>query len=313
MENVIIIGSGPAGFAAGIYAGRAQLEPLLIAGNAPGGQMATTTVIENYPGFPERVTGQKLAELMQQQAEHFGTRIEMDEALEVNLSASPFKVKTYSGEHETRTLIVATGTAPRLLGVPGEKELQGRGVSYCATCDGFFYKDQVVVTVGGGDSAIEEAMFLTKYARKVYVVHRRDRLRAEKIIQERAFRNKKIEWVWDSVVTEVLGDQSVSGVRLKNLKSGEETVLEADGVFVYIGSIPNTQFLKGQVETDEQGYIVTDDRCRTNVPGVFAAGDVQERVLRQIATAVGSGAVAAMEANRFIAELEDTVYPDRVE
>jgi len=311
MEKLIIIGSGPAGLTAGIYAGRAQLSPLLVTGSALGGQMALTSEIENYPGFPQGISGQELTQLMQQQAERFGTKVQMDEVTAVELSTHPFKVTTYGKGYEAKALIIATGTSPRKLGVPGEAEFTGRGVSYCATCDGFFYRDRQVVVVGGGDAAIEDAIFLTKFANRVYVVHRRNRLRAEKVFQERAFRNEKIDFVWDSVVREILGDGSVTGVRLRNVKTEEESVLETDGVFIYVGSIPNTGFLEGQLELDDRGYIVTDRRCHTSVPGVFAAGDVQERVLKQISTAVGSGAMAAMEAQKFIAELEDRAYPER--
>jgi thioredoxin reductase (NADPH) len=311
MENLIILGSGPAGWTAAIYAGRAQLEPLLITGIAVGGQMALTSEVENYPGFPQGISGQDLNQLMQQQAERFGTRVQMDEVTAVELFNHPFKVTTYGGEVENKALIIATGTSPRKLGVPGEAEFTGRGVSYCATCDGFFYQDRQVVVVGGGDSALEEAIFLTKFATRVYVVHRRNRLRAEKVFQERAFRNEKIEFVWDSMVTEIMGGGKVTGVRLKNVKTEEESMLEADGVFIYVGVIPNTGFLGGQLELDDRGYIVTDRQCHTSVPGVFAAGDVQERVLKQISTAVGSGAMAAMEAEKFIAELEDRAYPER--
>jgi thioredoxin reductase (NADPH) len=311
MENLIILGSGPAGWTAAIYAGRAQLEPLLITGIAVGGQMALTSEVENYPGFPQGISGQDLNQLMQQQAERFGTRVQMDEVTAVELSTHLFKVITYGGEVETKALIIATGTSPRKLGVPGEAEFTGRGVSYCATCDGFFYQDRQVVVVGGGDSALEEAIFLTKFATRVYVVHRRNRLRAEKVFQERAFRNEKIEFVWDSVVTEIMGDGKVTGVRLKNVKTEEKSTLEADGIFIYVGVIPNTGFLEGELELDERGYIVTDRQGHTSVPGVFAAGDVQERVLKQISTAVGSGAMAAMEAEKFIAELEDRAYPER--
>ena len=311
MENLIIIGSGPAGWTAGIYAGRAQLSPLLITGGAPGGQMALTSEIENYPGFPQGLSGQELTQLMQQQAERFGTRVQMDEVNAIELSNHPFKVTTYGDEYETKSLIIVTGTSPRKLGVPGEAEFRGRGISYCATCDGFFYQDRQVVVVGGGDSALEEAIFLTKFARQVHAVHRRNRLRAEKVFQERAFRNEKIEFVWDSVVTEILGEGKVAGVRLKNVKTEEESTLEADGVFIYVGVIPNTGFLGGQLELDDRGYIVTDRQCHTSMPGVFAAGDVQERVLKQVSTAVGSGAMAAMEAEKFVAELEDRAYPER--
>jgi len=311
MENLIIIGSGPAGWTAGIYAGRAQLAPLLITGSAPGGQMTLTSEIENYPGFPQGTSGQELTQLMQQQAERFGTRVVMDEVTAVALSAHPFKVTTYGDEYEAKALVIATGTSPRKLGVPGEAEFTGRGVSYCATCDGFFYQDRQVVVVGGGDSAIEEALFLTKFASQVYVVHRRNRLRTEKVFQERAFRNEKIDFVWDSVVTEILGDGKVTAVCLQNVKTEEESTLETDGVFIYVGAIPNTGFLEGQLELDDRGYVVTNRQGHTSVPGVFAAGDVQERVLKQVSTAVGSGAMAAMEAEKFIAELEDRAYPER--
>ena len=311
MENLIIIGSGPAGWTAGVYAGRARLSPLLITGSAPGGQMALTSEIENYPGFPQGLSGQELTQLMQQQAERFGTRVQMDEVTAIELSNHPFKVTTYGDEYETKSLIIVTGTSPRKLGVPGEAEFRGRGISYCATCDGFFYQDRQVVVVGGGDSALEEAIFLTKFARQVHAVHRRNRLRAEKVFQERAFRNEKIEFVWDSVITEILGEGKVAGVRLKNVKTEEESTLEADGVFIYVGVIPNTGFLGGQLELDDRGYIVTNRQCHTSMPGVFAAGDVQERVLKQVSTAVGSGAMAAMEAEKFIAELEDRAYPER--
>lgn len=311
MEKLIIVGSGPAGWTAGIYAGRALLAPLLITGRAPGGQMALASEIENYPGFPQGISGQELNQLMQQQAKRFGTKVQMDEVTAVELSTHPFKVTAYGDEYEAQALIIATGTSSRKLGVPGEAELTGRGVSYCATCDGFFYQDRKVVVVGGGDSAIEEAIFLTRFATQVYVVHRRNRLRAEKVFQERAFRNEKIGFVWDTVVTKILGNGKVAGVRLKNVKTEEKSTLEADGVFIYVGTIPNTGFLGGQLELDDHGYIVTNRQCHTSVPGVFAAGDVQERVLKQISTAVGSGAMAAMEAEKFIAELEDRAYPER--
>ncbi len=311
VENLIIIGSGPAGLAAGIYAGRAQLSPLLVTGSALGGQMALTNEIENYPGFPEGVAGQELTQLMQKQAERFGTKVMMDEVTGVDFSVHPFKVKTYAQEYEAKAVIIATGASPRKLGVPGEKEFTGRGVSYCATCDGFFYQNRTVIVVGGGDSAVEEAMFLTRYASKVYLVHRRHRLRAEKVTQERAFRNEKIEWIWDSVVTEVVGEQGVARARIRNVKTDEESFLKADGIFIYIGNVPNTQFLGGQVELNERGYIVTDRKGHTSVSGVFAAGDVQEWVLQQIASSVGSGAMAAMEADKFIAELEGTAHPER--
>lgn len=309
MHKLIIIGSGPAGLAAAIYAARADLAPLLIAGSDLGGQVGLTDQVENYPGFPQGISGAELTQLMQEQAERFGTRVELDEVVEVDLSTPPFKVKSYSQEYEVQALIVASGASPRKLQVPGEAEFTGRGVSYCATCDGFFFRDQRVVLVGGGDAAVKEALLLTKFATKVYIVHRRDQLRAEQIIQERAKRNEKIEFIWDTGLTEIVGSDNVTGVRLKNLKSGQESLLPAEGVFIYVGNTPNTALFEGQLELDEENYIVTDLEQRTSVPGVFAAGDVQERVLRQIATAVGTGAKAAMEAERYIAELEDRAYP----
>lgn len=311
MEEVVIIGSGPAGLTAAIYASRSLLSPVLITGNALGGQAATTSEVENYPGFPDGIGGMDLTQLMQQQAERLGTRIVMDEVIEVSLHRHPFVVKTYGEAYEAKALIIATGVSPRLLDVPGEEEFKGRGVSYCATCDGFFYKDKTAVVVGGGDSAVVEAIYLTRFAKKVYVVHRRNELRAQKITQERAFKNSRIEFVWDSVVTEVLGTDHVTGIRVKNVKSGAESVLEADGMFSYIGNVPNAQLFTGQLELDDGGYIGTDRKMHTSVPGVFAAGDVQERTLKQVTTAVGSGAMAAMEAEKFIAELEGHAYPER--
>jgi thioredoxin reductase (NADPH) len=311
MEEVVIIGSGPAGLAAAIYAGRSQLAPLVITGSALGGQAATSSEIENYPGFPQGTAGGELMQLMQQQAERFGARLEMDDVQEVNLLQHPFTVGAFGGAWETKSLILATGVSPRILGVPGESRFKGRGVSYCATCDGFFYKDKTVVVVGGGDSAVSEATFLTRFASKVYIVHRRGQLRAQKIVQNRALQNPKIQPIWDSVVTEVLGDQQVTGVRISNVRTGESAQLAVDGMFSYIGNIPNTQFFKGQLDLDEQGYIVTDRRMHTSVCGVFAAGDVQERALKQVATAVGSGAIAAMEAEQFLADMEGHAYPKR--
>lgn len=311
MEQILIIGSGPAGLSAAIYASRSLLSPVLITGSALGGQAATTSDVENYPGFPDGVGGMDLMQLMQQQAEKLGTRVVMDEVVEVNLRQHPFVVKTYGETYEAKALIIATGVAPRLLGVPGEEEFKGRGVSYCATCDGFFYKDKTTVVVGGGDAAIVEAIYLTRFAKKVYVVHRRHELRAQKITQERAFKNEQIEFIWDSVVTAVLGTDHVTGVRVKNVKTGAEAVLEADGMFSYIGNIPNTQLFTGQLEMDDAGYVVTNREMHTSVPGVFAAGDVQERTLKQVATAVGSGAMAAMEADKFVADLEGHAYPER--
>lgn len=312
MYDVIILGSGPAGLTAAIYTARARLSTLVLAGSALGGQVALTDRVENYPGFPEGISGAELARRMQEQAEHFGARVEMDEATAVDLSRHPFRITTYGGEREARALIIATGASPRKLGVPGEKEFTGRGVSYCATCDGFFYRGKEVAVVGGGNSAVEEGLFLTRFVERVYLIHRRDRLRADAIVQERALANEKFTFLWDSVVTEILGEQAVSGVRVRHLKTREERVLPVSGVFIYIGMVPNTQFLQGQVRLNEWGYIVTDAAQHTSVPGVFAAGDVQELYLPQVATAVGSGARAAMEAEKFIAELEQRAYPERL-
>jgi thioredoxin reductase (NADPH) len=310
-RDLIIIGSGPAALTAAIYAGRAELSPLLISGKDLGGSVALTDRVENYPGFPEGVGGFELVQLMQKQAETFGAEVAMDEVIAVDLSSPPLEVKTHGETYRARAVIVATGRSPRKLGVPGEAEFAGRGVSTCATCDGYFYRDQRVVVVGGGDTAIKDAVFLTKFASEVVVVHRRNRLRAEKIVEEMARKNEKIRFVWDTVVTEILGDGGVSGVRLENVETGEESSLEAQGVFTFVGNSPNTAIFQGQLELDEAGYIVTDERQKTSVNGVFAAGDVQERVAWQIATAVGSGARAAMEAEEYIAELDGRGHPER--
>lgn len=313
MEKVIIIGSGPAGYTAAIYTARAQLGPLVFAGPAMGGQVAISSEIGNYPGFPEDIEGAELAELMKKQAERFGARIEMDIVTEVDLSRRPFKVTAYGGEYETAALIVASGASPRKLGVPGEAELSGRGVSYCATCDGFFYRGKEIVMVGGGDAAVEEAMFLTRFADKVTLVHRRDQLRAEPLLQERAFRNEKIEFLWDSIVTEVVGDGFVTGLQVRNVKTGEERLFPTQGVFVAVGYVPNTDFLGGQLELNEQGYIVADDGQRTSVEGVWAAGDVCDWTYRQIATSVGAGCKAALQVEHYVAKLEDRVYPGQTD
>ncbi|MBT9163589.1 MAG: Thioredoxin reductase [Chloroflexi bacterium] len=311
LRDVIIIGSGPAGLTAAIYAGRAGLATLVLTGQFIGGQAATTDIIENYPGFPEGVSGDELTNLMLKQAERFGAQVVIGQVTEVDLRTHPFGVKTDSEQYEAKALVIATGASPHKLGVPGEEAFIGRGVSFCATCDGFFYQGKTVIVVGGGNSAVEEALFLTKFASRVYIVHRRDRLRADDILQKRVRGNERIELVLDSIVTQILGDGQVAGVRLKNLKTGQMATLAADGVFVYIGNAANTQLFVGQIEMDEQGYIVTDVRQRTSIKGVFAAGDVQERVLQQVVTACGTGARAAMEAEKFIAELEDRAYPER--
>jgi len=311
MEKVIIVGGGPAGLTAGIYAGRAQLEPFLIAGTLLGGQLALTDHIENYPGFPDSISGQELVDLMRRQAERFDTRILYEEATGVDLSGSPLTVHTQEHTYQAQALIIATGVSPRKLGVPGEAEFLGRGVSYCAVCDGFFYRGKRVAVVGGGDAAVEEGLFLTRFADRVTIIHRRDRLRAARILQQRAFANAKIDFLWNSVVREIVGDEVVTGVQVEHVKGGDTQLLPVDGVFIYIGSVPNTGFLRGKLELSEEGYILTDSRGHTSRPGVFAAGDVRHDVLRQVATAVGSGAVAAMEAEQYIAELEGQAYPPR--
>jgi thioredoxin reductase (NADPH) len=313
MEKVIVIGSGPAGFAAAIYAARSQLEPLVIAGPALGGQVAISSEIGNYPGFPEDIAGAELAQLMQKQAERFGARLEMDIVTGVDLFTRPFKVSLYGGEKEAQALIICSGASPRKLGVPGEEEFSGRGVSYCATCDGFFYMGKEIVMVGGGDAAVEEAMFLTRFASKVTVIHRRDQLRAEKLLQDRAFRNEKIEFLWDTIVTEIVGENSVTGVQVRNVKTGEEQFFPTQGVFIAIGYVPNTGFLGGQLEMTDSGYVITDDDQRTSVKGVWAAGDVCDWSYRQIATSVGAGCKAAIEVEHYIARLEDRVYPGETE
>jgi thioredoxin reductase (NADPH) len=282
---------------------------LIFGGPQLGGQVAISSEVGNYPGFPEDISGAELAQLMQKHAERFGARVEMDIVTEVDLSTRPFKVVSYGGEHEALALIVTSGASPRKLGVPGEREFSGRGVSYCATCDGFFYMDKEVVVVGGGDAAIEEAVFLTRFASKVTVVHRRDQLRAEKLHQEQAFKNDKIEFLWDTIVTEMVGDGFVSGVKVRNVKTAEEKIFPTQGVFIAIGHVPNTGFLAGQIELTEAGYVVTDEHQATSVEGVWAAGDVSDWTYRQIATSVGSGCKAAMQAEHYIARLEGKVYP----
>lgn len=309
VENVIIIGSGPAGLTAALYGARANLNPLVFTGAEIGGQVSISSEVENYPGFPEGVTGPELVERFHKQAERFGARLEYGEVTEVNLDDEPFQVKSYDKEYRAWAIIVATGASPRKLGVPGETELTGRGVSYCATCDGFFFRNKEVVVVGGGDSALEEGVFLTKFASRVHVIHRRDQLRAGATLQERARRNPKIEFVWDTIVTEINGNGAVESVQLQNVKSGQVSALPAEGVFVYVGHYPNSRLFKGKLEMDEHGYLVIDRRTRTSVPGVFGAGEIADPVFRQVVSSAGEGCKAAIEAERYLAALEDRAYP----
>jgi thioredoxin reductase (NADPH) len=302
--DVIIIGGGPAGLTAGLYAARARLKTLLLEKLVPGGQASTTAEIENYPGAGKGITGPELTQRMEEQAREFGMEIINKEVNEIKLSGRKRIVKCGSEEFVAKAVIIATGAEPRKLGVPGEDGFRGRGVSYCATCDGAFFTGKRVMVVGGGDTAIEEALFLTRFAEKVIVVHRRDQLRATRVLQDRAFKNKKIEVIWDSVVKEIKGKELVEEVILENVKTGETVNVPADGVFVAIGYSPSTGFLKGLVELDENGYVITDDNMQTNIPGVFAAGDLRQKPLRQVVTAVSDGAVAAVSASRYIEDME---------
>ena len=302
MRNVVIIGSGCAGLTAAIYAGRANLNPLLIRGLEAGGQLSLTTLVENFPGFPKGVQGPELIELMQKQAEVFGTEFKDGNVTRVKLSRRPFVLEVGEEKIETRTLIIASGASAKLLGLESEKKLIGHGVSTCATCDGYFFRGKKVVVVGGGDTAAEEALFLTRYASEVGLIHRRDHLRASKIMQERLFRNDKVKPLWNSVVTDVLDPAKgeVTAVKLKNITTGEETVRPADGVFIGIGHSPNTWLFRSQLEMDDLGYLQTQNGTKTSVPGVFAAGDVQDHVYRQAVTAAASGCMAAMDAEKFL-------------
>ncbi len=305
MHKVIILGSGNAGYTAAIYASRANLQPLLLAGEQPGGQLMLTSEVENYPGFPEGILGPELVEKFQKQAERFGSEILNKNATKVDFSKQPFKV--YSGEelYEGASVIIATGASAKWLELESEARLRGRGVSACATCDGFFFKGKEVCVVGGGDTAMEESLFLTKFASKVTILHRRDRLRASKFMQERAFRNPKITFRWNTVVEEVLGTNSVEGVLLRNVVDSTTSTYPCSGLFIAIGHTPNTEIFRGQIEVDQRGYVITKNGTQTSVEGVFAAGDVQDPKYRQAVTAAGTGCMAAMDAERYLELKED--------
>jgi thioredoxin reductase (NADPH) len=300
--KVLILGSGPAGLAAALYAARAELAPVVLTGTELGGQAALTFTIENYPGFPEGVGGAQLGELFQKQAEHFGAEVVFDSAQSVDLSQRPFKVVTDNAEYTADSLIVATGARPNHLEIPGETEMLGKGISYCATCDGAFFKDRKVVVVGGGDSALEEGLFLTRYASSVTIVHRRDSLRAGAVLQKRALEHPKIKFIWNTVVTEVVGQGKTEAVKLKNLQSGEVSQYPTDGVFIFIGHTPNTQLFAGQLAMDND-YIKVDDRMQTSLAGVFAAGEAADSHFRQVITSAGMGAAAAIEATHYLEHL----------
>jgi len=307
--DVIIIGGGPAGLTAGIYLSRARMDTLLIEKALPGGQAILTEIIENYPGFPHGIAGPELMQKMEEQAVRFGLKIEYGEVEEVKIKEDKVKiVRINNQEYKTLTIILASGAEASKLEVPGEEELRGRGVSYCATCDAPFFKHQKIVVAGGGDTAIEEALYLTKFVWEVTIIHRRDRLRATKILQERVFANKKINFAWDSVVTRVLGNEKIEGVLIQNKKTGEEKEIPCQGVFVFVGNIPNSNFLKKLVKLGEKGYILTDDNMMTSQEGIYACGDVRKKILRQVVTACGEGATASFAAQKYIEEIKGVSY-----
>ena len=298
--EVIIIGGGPAGLTAGLYTSRSRFNTLLIEIGLLGGQMTTTEVIENYPGFPQGIDGDELSRLMEEQAKRFGLEVVSQEVVEVKLEGERKLVKTNESTYLCEALIICTGTEYRKLGIPGEKEFTGKGVSYCATCDGAFFKDSQIVVVGGGDSALTEALFLTKFAKELTIIHRRDALRGTKIYQERVLSNPKIKMLWNSVVQKIKGDSIVRSIVIKNVKTGEINEFNTEGVFLFVGVSPRTQFLKNLITSDEAGYIVTDENCETSIKGIFAAGDCRKKLLRQIATAVGDGAIAAFATEKYL-------------
>ncbi len=298
--KVLVLGSGPAGLSAALYAARAELSPVVLTGMQLGGQAALTHSIENYPGFPKGVGGAELGDLFQKQAEHFGAKVEFDTAHEVDFSQRPFTVTTDSGEYKADTLIVSTGASSIHLNVPGEVEMTGRGVSYCATCDGWFFKDKKVVVVGGGDSALEEALFITRYASSVTIIHRREEFRAGAILQKRAKEHPKIKFVLSTVITEVVTGDKLEILKLKNVKTGEQSTFETDGLFIFIGHSPNTEMFKGKLEMSDLGYIKVNDKMETNIPGVYVAGEAADPHFRQVITSAGMGAAAAIQATRFL-------------
>ena len=302
MYDIIIIGSGPAGLTAAIYASRAKFETLVVAGLTHGGQLMLTGEVENFPGFPEAILGPELMDKMRKQAERFGAKFLFQDASAVDFSSKPFKVKVGSQVFEAKSVIIATGASPRWLGLESEARLRGRGVSSCAICDAPFFKDKKAVVVGGGDTAVDEALTLTDFAKEVMLIHRRNELRATKFLQDKAFSNKKMSFVWDSIVEEILGEKKVEGIRIKNVKTGEESEIATDAVFVAIGHKPNTDVFRGQIELDDNGYIVAKDETKTSVEGVFVAGDVRDARYRQAITAAGSGCKAALDAKKYLEE-----------
>lgn len=302
--KVLIIGSGPAGLSAALYAARAELKPVVLTGMTMGGQASLTHIIENYPGFPEGLGGAELGELFKVQAERFGAEVVFDTATEVDFSEQPYKVKTHNSEYIADTIIISTGANPRHLEIPGEEEFTGKGVSYCGTCDGFFFKGKEVVVVGGGDSAIEEGLFLTRFATKVTVVHRRDELRASQILQNRALKDPKMEYIWDTELEDIQGGDAVTKVSLKNRKTGDRSSFGTEGVFIFIGHTPNTELFKGKLKMDDSGYLIVNDRMETNFPGIYAAGEVADSHFRQVITSAGMGAAAAIQATRYLETLE---------